>query len=273
MKRYFILMLSGVYLIAALTSCDSDNLGETYKMKSDEPVGLSLLWSTGYLKYTPNATEATIPVVRENASGELTVPLLLTYDKAVFNIPTSVTFKDGESQALIKFSLANAVLSHSYAIDIALDVDTASLVKFGKYNTTVNSAMVQKSVYGIKVAKVTLLKDYAWENVGQASLNSTWFGETKSVQVQKAADYDVYRVVSAYGSDYDMRIKVTGTAATVERQQVDLQNGPAYLYAEGTGTFANKVFHLTLDFKLYYPINVLYYQELGDVEIITLPKN
>ncbi|MBP1677027.1 MAG: hypothetical protein H6Q20_1586 [Bacteroidetes bacterium] len=264
----------GLLLIAFVSSCDKENIGEIYTPGSDEPVGLSLLWSTGTLKYTPDVTEATIPVVRTNTNGELTVPLTLTYNNAVFSIPTSVTFADGEEQALVKFSLANAELSKSYTVTVDLNVDSTKLVKYGTYTTLVNSVQTTKKMaYGVKKATVTVLKDYSWESLGESKLNSTWFVKTGlAVQMQKAKDYDVYRAVNPYGTGYNMVITVNGTTATVARQQVGLESAVAPLFAQGTGTFINKVFTLSLDFRMYYPtINDLYYEELGDEEVFTLP--
>lgn len=268
MKKNLYIIVYGLLLVFFVSSCEKDNVGETYTVATDEPTGLSLLWSTGTLTYKPNVTEATIPVIRRNASGALTVPIIATYDQTAFTIPTSVTFADGESQALIKFSIENAKLSKSYAISLALDVDTSKIVTYGTFNTGSTPATKPMS-YGIRKTAITFLKDYEWVTLGQGTLNSSWFAQNGiAVQMQKAKGYDVYRAISIYYTGINMMITVSGTTATVAKQLVDSKYN---VYAEGTGTFIDGVFTLSLDFKQYSGTTVVY-QELGDVEVITLPK-
>jgi hypothetical protein len=280
----------GLLLMACLTSCDKDNIGATFAPATDEPVGLSLLWNKGTLTYLPDATEASITVIRRNANGPLTVPVIATYNESVFTLPTSVSFADGESEAFLKFSIANVELAKVYSISIELDVDSAKLVTYGTYNTVVDTTefkdpskynyvvdaatrTVNKTIgYGYKKASITFMKDYAWETLGEGTLNSTWFVEDGiPVEIQKAVGYDIYKVVEPYGSGYSMSIAVNGTTATVAEQQVGLESGVAPLVVNGGGTFENGVITLTLDFIMYYPANTVYYQELGNLEVITLP--
>jgi hypothetical protein len=125
--------------------------------------------------------------------------------------------------------------------------------------------------YG-KTISISLSRKLEWEQLS-ASLYSAWYLEEYDVEVYKAIvteEETRYRVVDAYAEGYDLIITVNGSTATVAYQQVDMDSGVAPLTVEGGGTFIDGVISLTLDFILWYPAGVNYYNEMGYEEILTI---
>ena len=211
-----------------------------------------------------------------NATGKNTVYLYHLNPAKVTPVNLTVKYDEGSEGVLsVTRTAINSVdESGKTAVEIAYDM------KNMEFNVpyTLGLSIPKDTTYPVAKStlvdnvSVTVIRRLTFSDLGEGRLNSTWLGEEIPVQIQKAAEANCYKVVAPYAKGYDMLVFVEGNTASVARQQIDLYQNAAPTYVDGSGTFADGVITLTLDFNMYYPANTIYYQELGDVETITLPK-
>ncbi len=71
-------------------------------------------------EYAEKPTD-TVKVYRHNASGQVTVPVIVDYADSVFQFPASVTFADGDSVADMVVALNNLKMYKEYKYSVHLD--------------------------------------------------------------------------------------------------------------------------------------------------------
>jgi hypothetical protein len=210
-----------------------------------------------------------------NETGKCTVYLYHLNTAKITPVNLKVEYSEGASGILSVAQTAVSSVDESgkTAVEIAYRLND---MEFNK-PYTLGLSIPKDTTYSVKGSlvdsvSVTVVRKLTFSVLGEGSLNSTWLGEEIPVQIQKAAEANIYKLVAPYAEGYDVLVAVEGNTAAVARQQTELYKDAVPTYVEGSGTFADGVITLTLDFKMYYPANTIYYQELGDVEIITLPK-
>ena len=117
MKKSFIYtMLLTVGVMLGITACSSDNNWQPGSV-SGQQVFFSNNLGSSY-EISPTENSFSVQVSRYDKSGALNVPLTVTMNEgSIFNVPTSVSFADGQD-------VANLVISYNPA-DIV----------YGKYDT------------------------------------------------------------------------------------------------------------------------------------------
>jgi hypothetical protein len=128
--------------------------------------------------------------------------------------------------------------------------DYSSIVVGTEENTTYYYRAYALNAAGIAYGEV---KNF---NTGEtpiviAKYQSELYGATFEQEMQVVPEADYYAMVEPYGYGYNIRILVSGTNATVDKQVIsDNFSGYGTGYVEGEGTFDGKVFDLGLEFTV-----------------------
>lgn len=105
--------LVAILITAAFVSCDDDNdYQAAAKVSDDCPSVYFSNQSESFVSLSPDEVSAhpdsvwttTVTAVRPNADGELTVPIVVDYKSETVEVPESVTFADGETEAEVTIS-------------------------------------------------------------------------------------------------------------------------------------------------------------------------
>ncbi len=220
-------------------------------------------------------TEMEVVLSRENASGELTVPLkVVEADTAIFqNIPSSVTFQDGESLASVKIGLSDKMESF-VAYPLALSIPEEYTNSY-KDTTACASYRVTVTKDDWKNFAVMQTNNWAWTPVFDAS----GIGETDAQYSQYlgllrihnfmgcaafADELDETYMYIKWDGDVDKDANVVLTNSTGEVLEKPFYNGISadfcgydcyYYWAPGsttTYTASTKTFTIPVTFYLYY---------------------
>lgn len=134
------------------------------------------------------ATKVDITVYRKNrsASASYSIKVLRNPDN-VFNVPSSVSFASGASEATITVSFDNAEIGKAYMLEIGLDeadIDPYSLDTYTSY-----------------VYTCTRVK---WNTLGTGQfLDGFWFWFWDEITIQQREDMpNIYRITNPYTDDW-----------------------------------------------------------------------
>ena len=126
------ILFSALCFAAAVTgfsSCSSDDDYTATKMPTTAQAYFSNETSYDFL-LAENQNQVAVEVMRVKTEGPITVNLEVsdTTSTKIFNVPTSVTFADGENTAIvpITFDFNNLVADNSYALDLKLASETSA---------------------------------------------------------------------------------------------------------------------------------------------------
>jgi hypothetical protein len=197
MKKSFIYtMLLTVGVMLGITACSSDNNWQPGSV-SGQQVFFSNNLGSSY-EISPTENSFSVQVSRYDKSGALNVPLTVTMNEgSIFNVPTSVSFADGQD-------VANLVISYNPA-DIV----------YGKYDTitvALNDAAVT-TPYGISTYKFTAGVTEWVKLKGSGLYRDDFIGSLWNVGNQ-VWDVDIYesaitpgryKVATPYSPDYGFR--------------------------------------------------------------------
>lgn len=171
------------------------------------------------------STEFEVSLSRENASGELTVPLnVVEADTAIFkNIPSSVTFQDGENTASVKIGLSDKMESF-VAYTIALSIPEEYTNSY-KDTTACSSYRITVTKDDWKDFAVMQTNNWAWTGLFQLS---TGIGQAKAqyseylglLRIHNFMCYYTYDEVYMYiqwdgNVDQDANVKLTRSTGAV----------------------------------------------------------
>ena len=198
MKKSFIYtMLLTVGVMLGITACSSDNNWQPGSV-SGQQVFFSNNLGSSY-EISPTENSFSVQVSRYDKSGALNVPLTVTMNEgSIFNVPTSVSFADGQD-------VANLVISYNPA-DIV----------YGKYDTitvVLNDAAVT-TPYGISTYKFTAGVTEWVKLKGSGLYRDDFIGSLWSSVGNQVWDVDIYesaitpgryKVATPYSPDYGFR--------------------------------------------------------------------
>ena len=182
-------------MLAALTACSDDD----GKYTPAEKLSNAQVFFSNELPSTQDiaidGTSFVVPINRVNTDGELTVQLNVEQDEAsLFNIPTSVTFADGESVAYITITYDPAKQEYDALHPITISIAEESYTTpYGDTSYTFQAGPLAP-----------------WEDMGNAiyreDMISTWYGVDNleyEVPIQKNSLVEgLYRLVNPYGATY-----------------------------------------------------------------------
>lgn len=192
MKSVKYLVLSFLAAGALFTACTNDDTYEPGTPESGAGVGFSSEAPTSYT--VSDDTFVEIPVLRDDASGALTVSVTSSTSSTVLNIPGEVTFAAGEKVAPLKitFSLDEFEYDTTHTVDLRLNSGA---------NTT---------SYKPQSVTVTIGRPAPWVSLGMATYTddfmTTFFNVdnvTYEVEIQENQNVPgFYRLVNPYGEAY-----------------------------------------------------------------------
>ncbi|MBF6596665.1 MAG: hypothetical protein ITF98_00350 [Fermentimonas sp.] len=185
-----ILVLVGM---TAMFSCQDDapDYIAAEKIDSEQVYFPSTISSNVALSSLENSFD--IIIARVKTDNAITVPLTITGNDGLYNIPSSVTFAQGESKATLKITYDAAEIGFDNFSDLS--------IKIGDEYTSVYG----KSEYLFKIGVPS-----PWESLGDATYAddyvSTWFGvgnDEYKVEIQEnLLQPGLFRLVNPYGAAY-----------------------------------------------------------------------
>jgi|GEM_PF-1574922 len=203
MKRInsFMSLLAGVLLLS-LAACDNGNEGAIYQLSSEEK-GFSFLTEGSAASYKPDYEDSVyvVRIARNFVDGDSVLPISVDCDP-LFDIPTQVTFKDGQAYADLAFNIEGMDTGKSYTITLAIDSACLSSIQA--------SDSAELAIKGIAETEIILSVDYSWKKVGTVVAEDDWGSEKAEVDLEIAQEFDnptvsLYRLVdleAALDPDY-----------------------------------------------------------------------
>lgn len=194
MKNIFKYSLALLTVVLGFASCDSEK-DENYQPASisGSQVFFANDLQTKY-EISPDANSFAVTISRGAASGALNVPLKVTQSEgSIFNVPTSVSFADGEKDAKIVVTYDPTKIVYGDYATIKIEVADASMT----------------TPYGLSSCQITAGVT-AWVDYGKGyyreDLISTWYSlgnPVYEVVIEKNTVKDgMYRIVNPYGKSY-----------------------------------------------------------------------
>ena len=215
MKNIFKYSLALLTVVLGFASCDSE------KDANYEPAaasGSQVYFSNetpATVNITKDATSFSIPVLRVNTAGALSVAITATDESGIFTIPSSVSFKDGESEAALTIGYDPTKLEYDDYKTIALSINDEQL----------------KTLYGMSAITFNVGIKSPWVSLGKGAItddivasifsvpNYTWAVEIEENAIQPG----FYRVLNPYTADYPL-------LAEDEDGEFTVSKDPHYLY-------------------------------------------
>lgn len=189
-------ILAGLVAVASIFATSSCSNDDNYTPAMPE-VGTKVFFSNALPK-TIEASSAessvTVKVSRTDSSDAVTVPLTVSNPDAMFEVPTSVSFAAGQTDA-----------------DLVITYD-AEEIGFDKYSTiTISVDKSVASLYGVSEYTFKIGIPAPWETIGKGTYFEqyvgTFFGVDTplpyEIEIQKnLITNGLYRLVSPYGAAY-----------------------------------------------------------------------
>ena len=185
-----ILVLAGM---TTLFSCQDDapDYIAAEKIDSEQVYFPSTISSNVALSSLENSFD--LIIARVKSDNAITVPLTITGNEGLYDIPSSVTFAQGESTAALRVTYDAEKIGFDNFSDLS--------IKIGEEYT---------SVYGKSEYLFTIGVPSPWESLGEATYAddyvSTWFGvgnDEYKVEIQEnLLQPGLFRLVNPYGAAY-----------------------------------------------------------------------
>ena len=253
--KSYILGLSALSMVG-LSACDTDNVRSIYE---NATAGITFLAEEQEESFSETATDLSfnVDVVRQNAKGETTVNLISTcmkenesgkLEETTWNdnitVPSTVTFKDGETMTSFKVSLVNDIeQGMEHYVNVILDTKEEPL-----------------DAYMSKL--LTISRAYTYGEFEEKNLSSVWFSENhagaavnKTIQMQRGTQNTmIYRTKNVYRTDpedkkdYLMVITLSPEKDGVKAAKVAETQVAKDLTVSGEGTWDDSFITLKMKF-------------------------
>lgn len=269
--KSYILGLSALSMVG-LSACDTDNVRSIYE---NATAGITFLTDEQEESFSETATDLSfnVDVVRQNAKGETTVNLISTcmkenesgkLEETTWNdnitVPSTVTFKDGETMTSFKVSLGNDIeQGMEHYVNVVLDTKEEPL-----------------DAYMSKL--LTISRAYTYGEFQEKTLTSKWFSndthdgtaETKTIQMQQGTQNkkiyrtkNVYKTDSEDKTDYLMIITLSGEGTQEGDAKVAETQVAKDLTVSGEGTWDDS--KITLKMKFVDTKNKKEYKNIEEI--------
>lgn len=253
--KSYILGLSALSMVG-LSACDTDNVRSIYE---NATAGITFLAEEQEESFSETATDLSfnVDVVRQNAKGETTVNLISTcmkenesgkLEETTWNdnitVPSTVTFKDGETMTSFKVSLGNDIeQGMEHYVNVVLDTE-------------------EEPVDAYMSKLLTISRAYTYGEFEEKNLSSVWFSENhagaavnKTIQMQRGTQNTmIYRTKNVYRTDpedkkdYLMVITLSPEKDGVKAAKVAETQVAKDLTVSGEGTWDDSFITLKMKF-------------------------
>jgi hypothetical protein len=180
--------------VLSLAACDQDNIGELYE--TDVYVAFSTEIVPANILTAENNYSVNVPIARSNLNVPTTAQVSLEMNEnieGVFDLEsTSVSFAEGEGTAYAK-------------IVPLVDISQIDVSKVYEFNLTFTGDNVSE-FYSQTTYRASFLLTF--EPVGTGTFSSEFRENEWTVQVEKALEADVYKIIDCYAEGYDIMFSV-----------------------------------------------------------------
>lgn len=169
---------------AVLTSCSKDQVSEIYTPAEGDGIYSFEATSVPAVEFTPSNTTARIEVIRTSSEGETTLAITSTQSAGestvnVLNVPSEVTFADGENFAFITVTINSDIQENT--------------------NYTLSLAFAEENCTPGGESSVTLSFTYAlWESLGQGEFYDNVSGVLVKPEIIKYVGAERYRIMNPF---------------------------------------------------------------------------
>ncbi|MBO5865735.1 MAG: hypothetical protein J6Q73_06765 [Bacteroidaceae bacterium] len=203
MKIFKSFIVMAIALTAGFfASCSEEGAWDAYDTTSEPTYSFEQSASNYVLSTTDTVTQVVVKVFRNNANGNVTLPLdvkvssnILTYDTA------AVTFENGKDFAefIVNVDYDNIKVGTKYTASVAFVVDS---LNYFEHNA---------SLTGNSSASISLQVEYSWQSIGKALYTEDVAGSpgfgleclTYEVEVEQAVENpNIIRMKNAYGAAF-----------------------------------------------------------------------
>lgn len=206
MKNIFRILTATAIGIAALSSCSKEQKGEVYTPGDGDGVYTFYRSEEPSVSFSPENPTMTIELVRATNSGSATLELVsqqVANGQAcnAFNIPSSVTFQDGEYETTIEVGYIEDNISMNTTYSVVISMNEEDCSPAGNVSTSFQA-----------------IRAFDWKSIGEGLFQDTFaYGITdeegnvvdpqnQTVAVEQAYDsrngqtYARWRIVNPFGN-------------------------------------------------------------------------
>lgn len=268
--KSYILGLSALSMVG-LSACDTDNVRSIYE---NTTAGITFLADEQEESFSEKATDLSfnVDVVRQNSKGEAVINLISScmkknekgkLEETTWNnditVPSTVTFKDGETMTSFKVSLGNDIeQGMEHYVNVVLDTK-------------------EEPVDAYMSKLLTISRAYTYGEFEEKNLSSVWFSENhagaavnKTIQMQQGTQNTmIYRTKNVYRTDpedkkdYLMVITLSPEKDGVKAAKVAETQVAKDLTVSGEGTWDND--KITLKMKFVDTKNKKEYKDIEEI--------
>ena len=183
-------------------SCSEEDAWDAYDTTSEPTYSFEQKASNYVLTPVDTVEQVVVKVFRNNANGNVTLPLDVTVSHDILTYDTAaVTFENGKDFAefVINVDYANIALGTKYTASVAFVVDS---LNYFEHNA---------SLTGNNSASISLQVEYNWQSIGKALYTEDVAGSpgfgleclTYEVEVEQAVENaNIIRMKNAYGAAF-----------------------------------------------------------------------
>lgn len=182
MKTYYYNLFIALMAVVGLTACSDNDDDYQWATVTGNQVYFSNQLPASY-SISKSTNSITIPINRVKTDEAITVNLTHTDGSGFFNVPSSVSFAQGESEA---------------QITVSYDVD--SLVYDERHNDTLSIASADyTTIYGASTYSFSAMMPSPYKLLGKGTLTDGFFGFTTTVDIyQNTEQTNVFRIFKGY---------------------------------------------------------------------------
>lgn len=202
MKKILYSLATALFALSFSACNDNDTEGVYYYAANTEAVFTAK--SGSYFFKGDDPAEYTVTLMRSNANGAAAVPVTVTDESGVFNVPSTANFADGsyETTLTVTFDKDGFEIGTPYALGLQLPAHPIS----GKQTS-----------YTLNVTR-----DYTWEVFAEGTLTTKLFGDSWGVTIERAVEEpNYYKLKDIYEVGYDIKIMVAEDGSISMKQELD----------------------------------------------------
>ena len=202
MKIFKSFIVMAIALTAGFfASCSTEGVWEPYDTTSEPTYSFEQKTSNYVLTATDTLYQVAVKVFRNNANGDVTLPLDVKFNNDIMTCDTAaVTFENGKDYAefLVNVDYENIAVGTKYTADIAFVVDS---LNYFEHNA---------SLTGNSSTSISLQLEYTWESIGKALYTDDFMTSfyslpeivTYEVEAEVAVGTNIIRLKNVYGAAY-----------------------------------------------------------------------